>query len=896
MVYESLGCMVFLNPLELEGTDQRWVYGSGPIPTKLAFVAEAPAMNEVREQRPLVGPSGEINWAFAARHGHVFREGAWVTNWRKLPITEEQKKKLTEEEVAIWDRHIQDELDVACPKDEADPPTVILLGAYATRAFLGEDYSSYWANGLPIYREGRVYIPVVHPAAGIHQPDMLPRTAMGYMGVRDYLEKATCDLVLRDWGKWADDPVVWLRQNFAGAFFYPVRYPNLAIDTEGLKDSPYCLTASTVEGQSYLVWAEDKQSIGSFKAELYCARPRLILHNAIHDAGVLRAMGINIWDFEVVDTMVWAYVLQDLPRDLKNLSRRLLNLNMEEYAKVVGPWAEKADREWQGRLRERVSRDLARVAQLTPKGKPRMSKGQPVVKLEGPDLSLTIYKKLDRGHKLSPHQQAWAEREIGPRPGLELKWVPQELAAKYAGKDSAATLGIATILESRIKDEGLAECADLDMSVLPLIEDMQECGLHLDIERYWEVLGEVSTRRREVIGEIQALVEGEGFRTKTGKPFNPGSGDQVADFCRFIYQRDRKLGLVKLTKTKTREATDSNSLSQVREEHPFIDLELEYRELDKYESTYLLPMKENIHEVSPQEWRVNFNLRATTVVSGRLSAHSPNVLAWPSRTKLGLRLRSVFTAPRGRTLVSWDLSQIELRLAAWASKDPVMMEAFLKGLDLHTNLASKLFGVKYEDVDKLTQRTPVKTIHYLLLYGGGGDKLFEELRGMGIRTFSREDCFRLIADTWKVYKGVATYMKGVAQEVRQKGYVSGLWSGRRRFLHGAQLAGEKWPVKGLRLEAERQAGNFKFQEGAAYLLKRSMRTVYREVYPEFKRRGIHFRLWLQVHDELLGEADEAYAKEVNEVMMKVMTQDAGLIAPVPLVAEGKMADSWGLLK
>lgn len=226
-----------------------------------------------------------------------------------------------------------------------------------------------------------------------------------------------------------------------------------------------------------------------------------------------------------------------------------------------------------------------------------------------------------------------------------------------------------------------------------------------------------------------------------------------------------------------------------------------------------------------------------------------------------------------------------------------MLDAFLRGLDLHTNLASKLFGIPYEEVtstpeNKLMYRTPTKTIHYLLLYGGGGDKLFEELRGMGITKFSRAECFDLIADTWKVYRGVKTYMQSVGQELREKGFVSGIWSGRRRFLPGAQLPGE-WPMKSLRLEAERQAGNFKFQEGAAYLLKRTMATVHKTLYPRFQGQ---LKLWLQVHDELVGQVKAEAWDAVNAAMRGAMTQDSALTFPVPIETEGNFGANWGALK
>lgn len=883
-----------MSPLELQGVDQRWVPGDGPTPAKLAYIAEAPGMNEVRQGRPLVGPSGAVNWFMAARYGRVGREGAYVTNWSKLPMTDEYKKKgIPPEDQEAWDQLLQWEMA------DVKPEVVVLLGQYAVTSMLGDQYNTYWTNGIPVRRDGVVYIPVVHPAAGFHSPDKLADTMHGYIGVREYFEGKR---QAREWGDWAPDPVV---QVLDGRWLCPCELfgppKEMAIDTEGLKHSPYCLTFS-VRGwqawaQSQLIWAGDEAAIRSFKGVLEEHRPVLILQNAVHDAGVIRKMtGINIWDYEVRDTLVYSFNLQDIPRDLKNMSRRFLSMDMIEYQTLVEPWRVKADDEWRARLAELAYKRVHDEIQYTPKGKVRLSKGKPVVKRVGEPLILSTLTHLERNQQLPANEVAWAETQIGRRPGLDLKLVPNHLAIPYAGKDSAVTLALEPILRKRIEDEGLSAVSEIDHAVLPMIEEMQNTGLHMDMERYWEVLGDVSTRRREVIKEIQQLVNGEGFNSPE---FNPASGDQVAAFCKFIYERDRKLHLTKLTKSRKREATDGNSLSQLKDEHPFINLELEFKELDKYEGTYLLPMKDYVREVSPGEWRVFFNLRSTTVVSGRLSAHAPNVLAWPARTKLGLRLRSIFTAPPGLALASWDLSQIELRLAAWDSQDAVMLDAFIRGLDLHANLASKLFARPYEEImgspdAKLKYRTPTKTIHYLLLYGGGGDKLFEELRGMGITAYSRDDCFDLIADTWRIYSGVKARAHAVAQTLREKGYVQD-FLGRRRFLPGAQLSGE-WPMKSLRLESERQGLNFLYQGGAAELLKRSMRTVREEVYPGLRKEGIHFKLWLQVHDELFGELDPKHFDRIDRMMRAAMTQDSWMTAPIPIETEGKMGASWGELK
>jgi DNA polymerase-1 len=261
-------------------------------------------------------------------------------------------------------------------------------------------------------------------------------------------------------------------------------------------------------------------------------------------------------------------------------------------------------------------------------------------------------------------------------------------------------------------------------------------------------------------------------------------------------------------------------------------------------------------------------------------------------------LRSIFRARPGHILSAWDLSQIELRITAAFSGDEVMGHAFKTGLDLHSNLAANLFGVPYEVANspenKSTMRDPCKTIHYLLLYGAGGDKLFEELVAAGIKRFTREDCFDLIRDTWKVYNGAGRWVRNQAQEARFRGFAAS-FLGRRRFLPGTQLVGDRWPILSLRREAERQAFNHPVQAGAGELLKRTEVTVWNEVYPAVKEAGHYFRLWLQVHDELMGETTEAAYPMVDQLMKGAMTQDSWLTDPIPIETDSARGAHWGEL-
>lgn len=891
-----------VNVRDALGVDERWVAGDGSPTAQLVYVAEAPGMHEIRAKRPLIGPSGEINWQFAQRYGHVVREGTWrtpmileggyVTNWHKTPFTDFDKKHITEDESRQWTELLEEELAAIAPR------VVITLGGYATASLLGEGHSLFWANGIPFQRRQGdfIVIPVVHPAAGMHDSDMLARTSAGYEGVREFLEGRVQPRLAGAWN--ASPPTRVLRRSDIATL--PKNVRAVAIDTEGSPARPFCLTFSISPEEAFLIYADDKETLVAW-VEWMEGVGVIVLHNSIYDATVIRNMsGLNVWDWEVRDTMVAAFNLQNLPLGLKPLTMRELNIHMDEYEDVVRPWQEKADDEWREKGYAAALPLLALEQQFTPTGKPRMSKGQPVYKWAGPELQQNIRRHHERRQNISIAEEKWIEQTIGsPRPGMDLHLVPPADHIPYAGRDSAVTSAHELRLWPRIKAEGLEAVCDLDHAVLPMIEDMQNTGLHIDLEQYWGVLGDISIRKSEVTREIQEMVANEfpGHRWSTGdgEIFNPASGDQVAEFCRQVYMRDGRLGLTKLTKGGTRESVDDSVLSPLREDHPFIPLELEFKELDKYEGTYLLPLQPLIREVRGQYY-VYTHLRTTSVVSGRLSAHGPNVLAWPARTKLGLRIRSIFTAPDGYVLASWDLSQVELRIAASLSKDPILVETFVNGLDPHTNLATKLFPYTYEQISndstlKQLYRTPAKNINYMLLYGGGPGKLWEMMGGR----LSRTECEEMYVAARRAYRVVLRWLREAGTEARAKGFVTDIL-GRRRFLPGTRLVGDTWPSLPLRLESERQGGNFKIQGAQAELIKRAMVTTWEMVYPESLRKGWGLRFWLQVHDELFGQVREEHFPEVDKVMREVLTQDSWMYDPIKIETDGKYGHSWADLK
>lgn len=890
----ALGTSSLVNP-ELHG--ENWVPGSGLKPCAIAVVGEAPGAEEVKERVPFVGPSGKVNWQLAAMYAGLYRRMCYVTNWCKIPLSSERKKAMLEDEKREWTEALALELE------EVQPSLILALGGYAVDALLGPGHSLFWSNGIPFRRGERVIIPIVHPAAGLHKPDMFQLTVDGYKAVRAFL-----DGQLQPREGWAPQPVTKTWQEWEAVGVDPWSFPLgiFAFDTEGLLPHPLSIQWAIDEQRAVYMEFTDAVGMHRLRAALTSQRPLVVAQNAPHDLAITRFVGLDLraLGLDVEDTMEYAFVDQTHARGLKPMAQKFLNVQMQDYSELVQPWADKATADWEEKAYAAAIPAITLIQQFTPKGKPRLSGGEPVFKREGPEPQFTLVQHIERRQQLHDNEIRWAERAVGERrPGLELRFVPMEERMAYAGRDACVTLGLHPILKQRAIDNGLGAVVELDHATLPMVEEMMAEGLNMNLARYWEVMGEISSRRSEVIQIIQGVVETEfpGHAwTKAAEPFNPGSGDQVAEFCRLMQERENRLKLTRLTKSRERFSVDDNALKMVKDDHPFVPLELEFRELDKLENSYLVPMMPRIRQVG-ELYKVFFTLKPFTVVSGRYASEDPNVLAWPSRTANGMKLRSIFCAPPGMTLGSWDSSQIEMRIAAAFSRDPVMLEVFLKGLDPHAKLASELFGVSYEEClsgpGKLLYRTPCKSINYGWIYGIGEDKLFEECWAMGVTAFKREDYKRFLKETREVYRGCAAWLAAAGDEARRYGFVSD-WMGRRRFLPATQLRGEHWSLRGLRLEAERQAGNLKIQAANSELLKRAMVTVREVVYPKCRAAGIDFRLWLQVHDELLGAVtkDAEAISRVNTWMKEAMTQDSWLLAPLVIEAEGHFGDTWDELK
>ena len=276
--------------------------------------------------------------------------------------------------------------------------------------------------------------------------------------------------------------------------------------------------------------------------------------------------------------------------------------------------------------------------------------------------------------------------------------------------------------------------------------------------------------------------------------------------------------------------------------------------------------------ISP-DGRIHGCLKQTVAATGRLSSTDPNLQNIPIRTELGQRIRQAFVPEKGNKILSADYSQLELRILAHIPRDPVMLEAYQTGEDIHAKTARLVFGAK-DDQELKEKRRLAKIVNFAIAYA-------VEAYGLSTRVgLSRAEAKQVIADYFETYKGIRRYMDEIPEVARKQGYVTSMF-GRRRYF--PSINDRNYTV---RSRAEREAINMPIQGTASDIVKIAMLKVDEE----FKRAGLASRLLMQVHDELLVESPEKSAKEVAAILKHEMETAVSL--DVPLVADVGVGDNW----
>ncbi|HTN38430.1 MAG TPA: DNA polymerase I [Arachidicoccus sp.] len=439
--------------------------------------------------------------------------------------------------------------------------------------------------------------------------------------------------------------------------------------------------------------------------------------------------------------------------------------------------------------------------------------------------------------------------------------VPVEDAAEYAGEDADITLQLKEIFAPLIIEKGVEKVyQESDIPLVKVLANMEFEGIKVDIDflqNYSKVL------------ESDAKIYEESVYETAGLRFNLASPKQLGEILFEKLQLDPKA-----KKTKTGQyATGEDVLSKLAVQHKIADDILSFRELTKLRNTYVdtLPLL-----INPKTGRVHTSYNQTVVVTGRLSSNSPNLQNIPVRTERGKEIRKAFIArDQDHVLVSADYSQIELRVVAAISGDVNMCEAFRSGADIHTATAAKVFDVPEAEVTK-QQRYRAKSVNFGIIYGQGAFGLAQNL---GI---SRTEA-KTIIDNYKTeFSGIAQYMQDTIAKAQQEGYVETLL-GRKAWIRDINSA--NFTVRGF---AERYAINSPIQGSAADMIKLAMIRIDAEM----ARRKLRSKMILQVHDELVFDVRKEELEEMKVLILDLMQTALPLPNEVPVIAELGSGNSW----
>jgi DNA polymerase-1 len=433
---------------------------------------------------------------------------------------------------------------------------------------------------------------------------------------------------------------------------------------------------------------------------------------------------------------------------------------------------------------------------------------------------------------------------------------PASLAAS-----AAAIHALAPALRAELAQTGLERVyAEIDLPLTPVLFKMERAGIRID----QRVLAGLSGKLGAEIASVQAKI----FEL-TGKQFNINSPKQLAT----VLFTDLGLPAPPSRGKSKSVSTAQDVLEFLAEKHDAPRLVLEYRHLTKLKSNYVdaLPL------LADGESRVHTTFQAAATATGRLSSVNPNLQNIPIRTELGREIRAAFISAPGTQLLSADYSQIELRLLAHFSGDPLLTRAYADGIDIHTMTASEVFGVPVDKMDKET-RSRAKAVNFGIVYGISAFGLAAQL---GI---PQSEAKAYIDKYFARYQGVREFIERTLEQARKDGFVRTLF-GRVRPI--PDLESRNANQRGF---AERTAINTPLQGTAADLIKLAMIALDRKLI----ERGLKSRMVLQVHDELLLEVPFDEADEVTALVKAEMEGVAKL--RVPLVADVGLGANWKDLK
>ena len=411
------------------------------------------------------------------------------------------------------------------------------------------------------------------------------------------------------------------------------------------------------------------------------------------------------------------------------------------------------------------------------------------------------------------------------------------------------------ILLDKLKETGMEELfTKIEMPLVFALYHMEKNGVRVNSDALKEYGDQLAVHIRALEKEIYE---------EAGETFNINSPKQLGVI---LFE---KMQIPGGKKTKTGYSTAADVLEKLAPDHPIVSKILEYRQYAKLKSTYA----DGLAAYIGPDGRIHGKFNQTITATGRISSTEPNLQNIPVRTELERMIRKVFVPEEGYVFVDADYSQIELRVLAHCSGDAHLIEAYREARDIHRITASQVFHVPFADVTD-QQRRNAKAVNFGIVYGISSFGLSQDL------SITRKEAAKYIDDYFQTYPGIKTFLDQAVQHAKDQGYAVTLF-GRRRPV--PELSSSNFMQRSF---GERVAMNSPIQGTAADIIKIAMIGVDRRL----KEEGLKSRLVLQVHDELLIEAEQTEVETVKEILRQEMEQAASL--DVPLEIDMHTGDNW----
>lgn len=482
--------------------------------------------------------------------------------------------------------------------------------------------------------------------------------------------------------------------------------------------------------------------------------------------------------------------------------------------------------------------------------------GKPAAELQ--DTMLMSYLLSPNQNQFGLEQMAAQHLKVRLGKGAEKKTLFDEAPPEQLCERADFTLRLFNHLEASIQEQMLETLLhEIELPLVEVLAKMERDGVKVDTRCLEKMSGELEGKIAELSRSIFEMV---------GEEFNLNSPKQISS----ILFEKLKLPSAGKTGKAGHLSTGVEVLENLAEDFEIARLILDYRELTKLKNTYLdaLPRL-----VNPRTGRIHTSYNQMVAATGRLSSSNPNLQNIPIRSDLGRQIRRAFVAEEGFQILAADYSQIELRVMAHLSEDPVLIEAFRKGEDIHSATARQVFGSD-SGLSEQEMRRRAKVINFGILYGLSAFGLAQSLK------IDRREAQLFIDHYFERYRGVQIWLEKTVNEAEKTGFVTTLF-GRRRPI--PELKSRNWNLKEF---GKRTAVNAPIQGTAADLIKKAMVSLYRAMQNE----RLKSRMILQVHDELLFEVENSEVDRMKALVKEKMETAAQL--KVPLQVDLSVGSSW----